>query len=105
MDEEQNFFDKMVGKTRVAPDLFWGTLSMLIYIFAAILQQITGWFGWFLVAAGANAALLVIELLHFRLPQSSQQKGTRRIAFFMILVFLLACLISGLMRQILINPH
>jgi hypothetical protein len=105
MDEEKNFFDKMVGKTQPVPDLFWGILSMMIYIVAAILQQITGWFGWFLVAAGANTALSGIELLRFRLPQSSRHRSTRSIAFFMILIFLPACLVSGLLRQILINPH
>lgn len=105
MDEEENFFEKIADKTQAAPDLFWGTFAMMIYTFAAILQQITGWFGWFLVAAAANVALLVIELLRFRLSLLPRQKGTRRIAFFMICIFLFASLVSGLIRRILINPH
>ena len=57
MSKKKNFFEVMVGETPVAPDFFWGILSIIIYLLAEFLFEITNWLWWLILAIGMNSIL------------------------------------------------
>lgn len=98
MKQQKNFFERVAGKSPIAPDLFWGTLAMMIYMVAETLSEFTHWPGWFILATGALCILFVMEALRFRVPLLQEYKAARRVSLVIISCMIVICIASFLRR-------
>src|SRR5690348_3512667 len=94
MKEQKNFFERMMGETPIAPDLFWGTLAILVFVLVQVLFEFTHWPAWFILGAGFVGALFVIEMRRLRVTLLPKYKSAQRVSLIIIFCIILVCIVS-----------
>lgn len=93
-EEAKNFFESMMGETPIAPDLFWGTLALLVFVLVQIVFEFTRWSAWFILGAGMVSVLFVIEVRRLRIPLLPKYRSTQKVSLIIIFCMVIVCIVS-----------
>jgi 4-hydroxybenzoate polyprenyltransferase len=94
MKKQKNFFESMMGETPIAPDLFWGTLALLVFVLVQIVFEFTRWSAWFILGAGMVSVLFVIEVRRLRIPLLPKYRSTQKVSLIIIFCMVIVCIVS-----------